>query len=135
MEINSDCRIQGPPKQEGLINHPREKLMANADRERMELVFTNIIGNAIKYTPQSGDIIINVIRKGKGISIGIPDKDIDNIFQRFYRVRGSASSFPGSGVGLYISSEIIKSHGGDMWAESEIGKGSVFHFSIPADVD
>jgi signal transduction histidine kinase len=120
-----------------VVNHPWEKLIVNADRERIEQVFTNIIGNAIKYTPQSGDIVINANRKGNDISIdildtgiGIPDKDIDNIFQRFYRVRGSASSFPGSGAGLYISSEIIKSHGGEMWAESEIGKGSVFHFSI-----
>jgi len=123
-----------------VANHSSDKLIVNADRERIEQVFTSIIGNAIKYTPKSGDIIINASRKGNDISvdildtgIGIPEKDIDHIFQRFYRVGGSAGSFPGSGVGLYIASEIIKSHGGEIRAESEIGKGSVFHFSIPAN--
>ena len=63
--------------------------------------------------------------------VGIPLKDIENIFQRYYRVSGSASSFSGSGVGLYIASEIIKAHGGRIWAESEIDEGSTFYFSIP----
>jgi PAS domain S-box-containing protein len=122
-----------------IFNNHHEKLMVNADRERIEQVLINIIGNAIKYTPESSEIIIDATKKENDIlvdirdtGIGIPQKDIDNIFLRFYRVSGSASSFSGSGVGLYISSEIIKSHGGKIWAESEIGKGSVFHFSIPA---
>ena len=116
-----------------------ENLMVNADSWRIEQVLVNIIGNAIKYSPHSGNIIINATKKEENIfvdicdnGIGIPDKDIGNIFLRFYRVSGSASTFSGSGVGLYISSEIIKSHGGKIWAESKIGKGSVFHFSIPA---
>lgn len=115
----------------------KEKLMANADRERIEQVIINILGNAIKYTA-AGDIIINAYKKDGKITIsirdngiGIPQNDIGHIFERFYRVRGSASSFSGSGIGLYISSEIVKSHGGQIWAESEIGKGSVFYFSIP----
>lgn len=119
-----------------------KNLMVNADRWRIEQVLVNIIGNAIKYTPDSGDIKIRTSKKGKNIlvdisddGIGIPDKDIGNIFLRFYRVSGSAATFSGSGVGLYISSEIIKSHGGEIWAESKIGKGSVFHFSIPAATD
>lgn len=119
-------------------NH-HTKLIVNADRGKIEQVLVNIIGNAIKYSPDSGKIIIDATKKGKNIfvdirdkGIGIPDKDIGNIFLRFYRVSGSASSFAGSGVGLYISSEIIKSHGGKIWAESKTGKGSVFHFSIPA---
>ncbi len=122
-----------------IFNNYQKKLMVNADKERMEQVLTNIIGNAIKYTPQRSEIIINATKKGRDIlvdicdnGIGIPDKDIENIFIRFYRVSGSASSFSGTGVGLYISSEIIKSHGGRIWAESKIRKGSVFHFSIPS---
>ncbi|MEO9069544.1 MAG: PAS domain-containing sensor histidine kinase [Ginsengibacter sp.] len=122
-----------------IFNNHHEKLMAMADRERIEQVLINIIGNAIKYTPDLSKIIIDAGKKGNNIfvdirdnGIGIPQMDVENIFLRFYRVSGSANSFPGSGVGLYISSEIIKSHGGEIWAESEIGKGSVFHFSIPA---
>ena len=93
------------------------------------------VGNAIKYTPDLSKIIIYVGKKRNNIfvaipdnGIGIPQMDVENIFLRFYRVSGSANSFPGSGVGLYISSEIIKIHGGEIWAESEIGKGFVFHF-------
>ena len=122
-----------------IFHNPNRKLMANADRERIEQVLINIIGNAIKYTPQKSEITIRAKKTGKNIKveiydkgIGIPDKDIRNIFLRFYRVSGSASSFSGSGIGLYISSEIIKRHGGQIWAESKIGKGSVFHFSIPS---
>lgn len=69
-------------------------------------------------------ILVDVYDNG----IGIPDKDIENIFLRFYRVSGSAISFSGSGVGLYISSEIIKHHGGEIWAESEIKKRFGFSF-------
>jgi len=115
------------------------KLMVRADHERIEQVITNIVGNAIKYSRLPADIIVNAVKKDGNINvtvtdkgIGIPKKDIENIFLRFYRVSGSASSFSGSGVGLYISAEIIKSHGGKIWAESKVGKGSVFHFSLPA---
>jgi len=122
-----------------ILKDRKEKLMANADRERIEQVIINILGNAIKYMPAPGDIIISAYKKDGKITIcvrdngiGIPQNDIDNIFQRFYRVSGSSSSFSGSGVGLYISSEIVKRHGGQIWVESKMGKGSVFYFSIPA---
>jgi len=115
------------------------QLIVNGDRERIEQVIVNIITNAIKYSRQPCDIVLNAFKKDGKImvnitdkGIGIPKKDIENIFLRFYRVSGSASSFSGSGVGLYISSEIIKSHEGSIWAESKLGKGSVFHFTLPA---
>ena len=137
-EISSNLQ-QTTSNQRIIFNNRREKLMAHADRERIEQVLVNIIGNAIKYTHDSGEIIIDAGKNGNDIfvdihdnGIGIAQEDIENIFLRFYRVSGSASSFSGSGIGLYISSEIIKSHGGKIWAESKIGSGSVFHFTIPA---
>lgn len=130
---------QTTSRHELVFNKNKETLVANADRERIEQVLINIIGNAIKYSGENAKIIVSTMRKGKDIvvnildeGIGIADKDIENVFLRFYRGSGAASSYSGSGVGLYISSEIIKSHGGKIWAESEIGKGSAFHFSIPA---
>ncbi len=121
-----------------IYNSEGAKLMVCADRGKIEQVLINIISNAIKYSRLPGDIILNAYNKKRTITvnvtdkgIGIPKKDIENIFQRFFRVSGSASSFSGSGVGLFISSEIIKSHGGKIWAESKLGKGSVFHFSLP----
>ena len=114
-------------------------LVVNADRERMEQVIINLLSNSIKYSPENENIIIHASKKEGNIivsihdkGIGIPEKDIENVFLRFYRVSGSASSFSGSGVGLYISSEIVKSHGGAIWAKSKIGRGSDFYFSIPA---
>jgi len=137
-EISSNLQ-QTTSNQRIIFNNRREILMAHADRERIEQVLVNIIGNAIKYTNDSGEIIIDAGKNGNDIfvdihdnGIGIAQEDIENIFLRFYRVSGSASSFSGSGIGLYISSEIIKSHGGKIWAESKIGSGSVFHFTIPA---
>ncbi|MFS8083625.1 MAG: PAS domain S-box protein [Ginsengibacter sp.] len=132
--------LQHTTKNQSLHYNKQDKpLLANGDKERLEQVLINIIGNAIKYSGDNGKINISAARKGKNIvvnvldkGIGITDKDIENVFLRFYRGSGAASSYSGSGVGLYISSEIIKSHGGKIWAESEIGKGSSFHFSIPA---
>lgn len=122
-----------------VYNNKGVQLIVNGDRARIEQVIVNIITNAIKYSRQSGNIVVNAFKQDGKImvnvtdkGIGIPKRDIENIFLRFYRVSGSASSFSGSGVGLYISSEIIKSHGGDIWAESKLGKGSIFHFSLPA---
>lgn len=115
-------------------------LSLNADYERIEHVMTNLLGNAIKYSPDEGNISVEAVRKENEIhvrvtdeGIGIPKEDILNVFERFYRVRGSASSFSGSGIGLYLSAEIVKKHGGKIWAESELGKGTSLYFTIPAD--
>lgn len=109
-----------------------------ADQERMEHVFANLLANAIKYSPDGGNIIVSTCQKDDHIyvkvsdeGIGIPTDDLVKIFDRFYRVRGSASSFSGSGIGLYLTSEIIKKHGGNIWAESELDKGTTIHFTIP----
>jgi PAS domain S-box-containing protein len=112
--------------------------LVNADREKIEQVMVNLLGNAVKYMPNEGDIKIKLQKKGANLiisvedrGVGIPEKDLENIFQRFYRVSGIPSSYSGSGIGLYISAEIIKMHHGKIWAESQIGSGSVFYFSIP----
>ena len=68
----------------------------------------------------------------KDSGIGIPQDRKDHVFERFYRVNGTNEmTFPGLGLGLYISSEIIKRHNGKIWVESEVGSGSTFYFSLP----
>ena len=121
------------------FNENKEKLFANGDRTRIDQVIVNILINAIKYSPASGDIIVDAYKNDGKITvsikdngIGIPQEDIENIFSRFYRVKGLTSTFSGSGIGLYIAAEIIRQHGGNIWAESKIGEGSVFYFTIPA---
>ena len=115
-----------------------ELLLVAADRERLEQALANLISNAIKYSEVGDEIEIschldneNVIVRVKDNGIGIPKEELQNIFLRFYRVSGTASSFSGLGVGLYITSQIINAHGGDIWAESEEGKGATFYFSLP----
>lgn len=130
---------QTTKKQTLNFNKENKPLMANVDKEKIEQALINILSNAIKYNKDNGKVSIEAGIKGRNIvvsvideGIGIDAKDIENIFLRFYRASGAASSYSGSGVGLYISAEIIKGHSGKIWAESEVGKGSSFHFSIPA---
>lgn len=108
------------------------------DKHRLEQVITNLLTNAVKYSPNADKIEVTVSKKGKELTvavkdygIGIPKKEIDKLFQRFYRVQTAAKSFSGLGIGLYISSEIIQRHRGKLWVESEEGKGSTFYFSLP----
>jgi len=105
------------------------------------MVINNLLGNAIKYAPGTNKIVVNVFKSDDAVivsvqdyGIGIPNEELTNIFSRFYRVSGLNSTFSGSGIGLYISSEIIKRHGGKIWVVSELNKGSTFYFSIPASV-
>jgi two-component system CheB/CheR fusion protein len=111
------------------------------DRERIGQVLTNLISNAIKYSPAAGDITVTSTATDKNVTICVQDQGMGiskehqaKVFERFYRVSGpEGDSFPGLGLGLYISHEIIKRQGGRIWVESEKGKGSVFCFTLPLD--
>ncbi|HEX5024865.1 MAG TPA: PAS domain S-box protein, partial [Agriterribacter sp.] len=112
----------------------------DGDRERIGQVLTNFITNAVKYSPKSNRVIVRVTVKDSSVTcsvkdfgIGIDKSKQSLIFNRFYRVDGDQSdTFPGLGLGLYISAEIIKRQRGTIGFESEPGKGSVFYFSLPA---
>jgi len=112
--------------------------MVYVDRERIGQVITNFLSNAIKYSTdanqidvktylQNGEVILSVRDYGIGIS-----KELQHlVFDQFYRVSGNLQhTYPGLGLGLYISSEIIKNEGGRIWVESEEGKGSTFYFAL-----
>lgn len=106
-----------------------------ADRERVSQVLMNLLTNAVKYSPNSPRVIVEIAqRRGQAVvSIkdfgrGIAPSDREKIFQRYYRVD---KTFPGFGIGLYVSSEIIKHLGGEMWVTSKKGKGSQFYFTLP----
>ncbi len=108
------------------------------DALRLEQVIANIISNASKYSPGKEKIIVNSFKKDKTVivsfkdfGIGIPKEKIEKIFNRYYRVDEELKNFSGLGIGLFISSEIIKQHGGKIWAESFDGEGSTFYFSLP----
>jgi len=110
-----------------------------ADRDKISSVLSNLIGNAVKYSPNGTDITIDcVIENGKAVvsikdqGIGIKPEDIEKIFDRYYRVQSEHSKqISGFGIGLYLSAEIIHRHGGDIWVESGKDTGSIFYFNLP----
>ena len=115
---------------------PCEKI--KGDRNRIGQVITNFISNAIKYSPEAKEIIIasgcnnhKVKLCVQDFGIGIAGHEHSQVFKRFFRTSAKNNhTFPGMGLGLYISSEIIKRHGGDIYFESTEGKGSLFCFEI-----
>ncbi|MGB4398913.1 MAG: CheR family methyltransferase [Daejeonella sp.] len=142
-EIIEDCcahiRAEGIYS---IITKGDMNLRVRVDVQRIEQVIVNFVNNAIKYAPNSKEILITIEKIGdmakvsvidKGI--GIPADKIPHLFDRYFRVDSSGSQYSGLGLGLYISGEIIKKHGGKIGVDSEVGKGSAFWFSIPIDSD
>ena len=122
-----------------LINDiPRDLSAAKADENRLQQILFNLIGNAIKFT-DSGFIKISAVERNDKIivsvsdtGIGIPDHKKESIFKAFEQGDGSISrTFDGTGLGLNISKRLVELHGGEMWMESKLGKGSTFFFNLP----
>ena len=115
----------------------------NGDRERIEQVIMNIVSNAIKYTPDGGKIEISAGRSGKNVyvrvsdnGIGIPEKDLPRLFERFYRVdKARSRESGGTGLGLSIAREILNQHKGDIRIESVYGEGTDVTITLPAAAD
>ncbi len=110
-----------------------------ADKERIGQVVTNFLTNAVKYSPPDKKIIVSIDKSNreaivsvKDFGVGISKEDQTQIFDRFYQAKNSETqTYPGLGMGLYISAEIVKRHQGKIWVESTKGKGSHFFFTIP----
>jgi two-component system sensor histidine kinase KdpD len=126
-----------------MVDHPVSLNLASdlptieVDGVLIERIFANLIGNAVKYTPQgtpieisatsgSGELIVTVSDHGPGI----PDGEEKRIFEKFYR-GSNAGNQEGDGLGLTISHAIVDAHGGRIWAENLLSGGAAFHFAIP----
>ena len=113
--------------------------IVTGDRDRLIQVVSNVVNNAVKYSPDGGTVTVSSRVEGAFVlvsvtdtGIGIPADEIGHVFERFRRVRsGAAQSIPGTGLGLTIVKQIVEMHGGKIWVESAIGHGSSFHFTIP----
>ena len=121
-------------------NLPREPIQLLADEGRVIQILTNLIGNALQYTPENGTVAVSIVREKDEARIsvrdtgaGIPPEHLAKIFDRFYRVdKSRARSRGGSGIGLTIAKHLVEAHGGQIWAESAgENKGSVFVFTLP----
>lgn len=110
-----------------------------ADYERIRMVMSNLVSNAVKYSPEGGVIRIGARAEDKHAivyvsdqGIGIPPEEQDKLFQRFYRIDNRLRrTTQGAGLGLYLTKMIVEAHGGHMWLRSQVGKGSRFFFSLP----
>jgi signal transduction histidine kinase len=154
-QIASEVQSQTTKHVIKVMPTPRLPLV-KVDPEKIEQVLSNLLGNAVKYSPQGGDIEVEVrvvwneselaglfarapqvklpcyIVSVADTGIGIPEAEVERIFERFYRVNNKViRSTPGAGLGLYICRLIVEAHGGHIWARNRRRGGSVLSFSLP----
>jgi two-component system phosphate regulon sensor histidine kinase PhoR len=120
---------------------PPDAFQVLADGERARLVLTNLVHNAVKFTPPGGRVTVaarpdgdEVVFSVQDTGVGIPSDDLPRIFERFYKA-DRARSGGGTGLGLAIAKHIVQGHGGRIWAESVEGQGSTFYFTLPMAVE
>jgi PAS domain S-box-containing protein len=130
--------VRATSKQHKIILESDVDVDFSGDRFRIEQVVNNFLNNAIKYSPDADKVVLkatiqdgNIIVSVEDFGIGIEEEHLNKIFERFYRVDNTATKYQGLGLGLFISSEIIKRHKGSFWIESVPGKGSTFYFLLP----
>jgi signal transduction histidine kinase len=113
-----------------------------ADPDRLRQVISNLVSNAVKYSPSGGSIVVRARERGTqhivvevvDHGLGIPPEQVGKLFQKFARVRSEGHlKVSGTGLGLYICRLIVEGHGGQIWVESEFGRGSTFGMSLPID--
>jgi PAS domain S-box-containing protein len=129
--------LQAHPEHILTIEMPEESFV-NTDRMRLEQVLTNLLNNAVKYAPDEKTIELKVqhldklvLTSIKDFGPGISEENQRHIFSQFYQARDNKDGSSGLGLGLFISKDIIERHGGEIWVESEPGKGATFNFSLP----
>jgi PAS domain S-box-containing protein len=117
---------------------PNEELFLYVDATKINQVLLNILSNAIKYSPNNKEIELNAERFGDEVEIsisdhgrGIPKEHLDQVFTQFYRVAPNNNQIEGLGLGLYLCKEYVEAHHGKIWAESEVGKGTTMHITLP----
>jgi two-component system sensor histidine kinase VicK len=112
-----------------------------ADADKVSQILDNLVGNAIKYSPDGGEVTVGAADEGDSVRIdvsdqglGIPERHQDKIFDRFQMVEGDSKrkGIKGTGIGLYLVRHLARAHGGDVWlARSETDEGSTFSISLP----
>ena len=131
--------VQGTTQTHTLHFEETKDVQVVCDKDRLGQVLINLLTNAMKYSPQAENVVVrvsqdseNAIVSVQDFGIGIPQAHQERIFEQFYQVTDpEEKTYPGLGIGLYISSEIVKRHGGRLWVESCKGEGSTFYFTLP----
>lgn len=140
--VMDDLQSRAGEKNVRLVNELPPELFVHADSDRIQQVLFNLVDNAIKYGRAEGSVTMRARATGeKMVEIGvedngpgIPPEATERVFERFYRVdRARSREQGGTGLGLSIVKHIVQSHGGEVWVESELGKGSRFYFTLPQE--
>ncbi len=125
-------------KRQSLVLKVPATVIVTADEQRLEQILLNLISNAIKFTPRGGQITFrakedkaNLIVEVQDTGPGIPREEQLKLFHPYYRIPADRHRFPGLGLGLAITKQLVELHSGKIWVESEPGKGSTFAFSLP----
>lgn len=126
-------------KHELIVNIQSELPVIVADEDKVDQILTNLINNAIKYSPKGGNVTITALADGEIVRMAVSDqgmgisKDhLPKVFDRFHRVDNrDTRTVGGTGIGLYLVKHLVEAHGGKIWIESEVGKGSSFIFELP----
>ncbi len=138
-----DLKIQAAARKVTLTNHLPD-LMAHADETRAEQILSNLLENAVKYGREGGTVIVGGQETDGGkLEIfvqddgpGIPAAALERVFERFYRAdKARSREQGGTGLGLSIVKHIVQAHGGKVWVESEVGRGTKFIFTLPAELE
>ncbi len=141
-DTNSNFEAQAKEKEIRLVLTSNGVEEANIDPQRVREVLTNLLSNALRYTPPGGNVTVGLTESGTGSEQsviifvqdngpGIEAADLPHVFDRFYK----SSDSGGMGLGLSIAKYLVEAHGGKIWAESEVAKGTKISFSLPSQVD
>jgi signal transduction histidine kinase len=122
-----------------LFEFPDDGLSVVADRDKVEQILTNLVSNAIKYSPKGGDVVVGAgIEDGQCViyvrdrGVGMTQEQVGQLFGRYQRIeRDAIKGIRGTGLGLYLVRALVEAHSGRIWVESEPGEGSTFFFSLP----
>jgi signal transduction histidine kinase len=131
--------VQHTTEKQKILREGLAKKTVYGDKDRIGQVITNFLSNAIKYAPDTTEILVKTSATNQHVTLSVQDFGLGiatekqrYVFERFYRVAGATErTSPGLGIGLYVSREIIKRQDGSIWVKSEKGKGSTFGFTLP----
>lgn len=140
MVANAVESVQHMSPKHKIVLESTVDVLFKGDQLRLEQVMHNFLSNAVKYSPGANRVIVrcdvvdgSIVVAVEDFGVGIAKKHLDRLFDRYYRVDNTAMRFEGLGLGLFISSEILKRHNGSFWIESAEGKGSIFYFRLPIE--
>lgn len=142
--VDADYQAQAREKKITMtFNLPPKLPVIQGDRDKLVMALQNLVGNALKYTPEGGQVTVDVeIAEGrlvievKDTGIGISEEDQEKVFEKFYRARDMrVNEITGSGLGLALAREVVRLHGGDITVDSELNNGSVFTMTVPVGAE